>query len=548
MQDNCNCTRWSALWSRVFDRKIIPSPAQPSCKELGAVFVFFLLFASVCLFFTAFSSPFFRYSSSSDSNVYFSIARAMQNGLSLYRDVFDHKGVLLYLIYYVPAWLIPTNMNGVYFLLTISLAVTLLYGYRLARLFLPSLHAMFAPLAIIFFSIASSIYEDGGGSTEELLMPCIMACLYYLIRHQLYIDGSIQLPKINRFSGAFIGGIFCAVTLWTKYSMLTALFLPYLILILGMVVRKRKTEILEYLGAFLLGSAVLSSIPISYLWRHGLFSEFWNAYVIFNLEYSSSHPKFVFKYFAQMLCLGALLPSIISLLGVTYLAKINSRVTRNCCLIILSHALSSILFMVSIGKYFSYYYLGFAPMTVLGAVAGVRFISRLTSASEKRTAFQTRQRLILVVFYVMTLAIGLFHGSALWIKGSVVSPRTGFEKAAATVNDYWDQFGNSETPNIIHFACIDKGLYELCHTYPREQYFYKPFIDGVHLKFILNEQIQYIKEGRPDIVVFFSSFDETAPVESINADYYLLYEDRSKSSSEYMIYIFAKTTDKNYNE
>ena len=123
----------------------------------------FILISALCVFFAAFSSPFFRYSTNSDSNVYFSVARAMQNGLLPYRDVFDHKGVFLYLIYYVAVWMTPTNMNGVYILLTISSAVTMLYGFRLARLFLPSIPAMISALSIILFSIGSPVYENGGG-------------------------------------------------------------------------------------------------------------------------------------------------------------------------------------------------------------------------------------------------------------------------------------------------------------------------------------------------------------------------------------------------
>lgn len=174
----------------------------------------------------------------------------MQNGLLPYRDVFDHKGVFLYLIYYVAVWMTPTNMNGVYILLTISSAVTMLYGFRLARLFLPSIPAMISALSIILFSMGSPVYENGGGSTEEFFMPCIMACLFYLIRHQIHLHGKIVLSGVERFSGAFIGGIFCAVILWVKYSSLAVLFIPYLIFVTDMLFRKQIRETATYIGSF----------------------------------------------------------------------------------------------------------------------------------------------------------------------------------------------------------------------------------------------------------------------------------------------------------
>lgn len=516
------------------------SSAQPYNKELAIAFLVFILISALCVFFAAFSSPFFRYSTNSDSNVYFSVARAMQNGLLPYRDVFDHKGVFLYLIYYVAVWMTPTNMNGVYILLTISSAVTMLYGFRLARLFLPSIPAMISALSIILFSTGSPVYENGGGSTEEFFMPCIMACLFYLVRHQIHLHGKIVLSGVERFSGAFIGGIFCAVILWVKYSSLAVLFIPYLIFVTDMLFRKQIRETATYIGSFLMGAAALSVIPISYLWRHELFADFWNTYIVFNLDYASSETAFNIATFLQMMLLAALIPTTYTLLGMGYLSKKVKVVPCRCFWLVASHALSLIFFIVALKKAFPYYFLLFAPMTVFGSVAIAYGIRRYSDAINRQSISRNRHIILALISIMLLIGIVIAFSSTRWRLGSVVFPQTSVEKSASSVNDYWAVNGDGSAPDIVHFACNDKGLYELCHTYPQQLYFYQPYVEGEAAMSILREQAQYIREGRVDFVVYYSKSDERIDLESLNSDYFLLYEDVTPSDSNFFSFVYAK--------
>ena len=62
-----------------------------------------------------------------DTNIYFTIGRGMTQGLMPYRDLFDHKGPLLYMIYALAALMSDTSFIGVFCLLSFPLfAITFL--------------------------------------------------------------------------------------------------------------------------------------------------------------------------------------------------------------------------------------------------------------------------------------------------------------------------------------------------------------------------------------------------------------------------------------
>ena len=49
-----------------------------------------------------------------DTNIYFTIGRGMTRGLMPYRDLFDHKGPLLFILYALGAAISDTSFIGVF--------------------------------------------------------------------------------------------------------------------------------------------------------------------------------------------------------------------------------------------------------------------------------------------------------------------------------------------------------------------------------------------------------------------------------------------------
>lgn len=60
-----------------------------------------LIIFGILISFQSSTSPMNTEATSTDVSVWISIAKKMEHGQVMYRDIFDHKGPILYLIYYL---------------------------------------------------------------------------------------------------------------------------------------------------------------------------------------------------------------------------------------------------------------------------------------------------------------------------------------------------------------------------------------------------------------------------------------------------------------
>ena len=90
--------------------------------------------AAVVLLLCSKSSPLFVFNDWMDANAFFTMGKSLFSGEVLYRDVFDHKGPVLHLIYGIGFLLDHTGFTGIFLLEIAALAVALALGLRTASL------------------------------------------------------------------------------------------------------------------------------------------------------------------------------------------------------------------------------------------------------------------------------------------------------------------------------------------------------------------------------------------------------------------------------
>ena len=100
----------------------------------------------------------------------------MKDGGVLYRDIYEQKGPLLYLIHAAAACLSDTSFGGVYIMEALAMTVALYAAYRLMRL---RAGMGFSLGAAAFFgaAFASCAAFIRGDSAEEFCLPLLMAAL-----------------------------------------------------------------------------------------------------------------------------------------------------------------------------------------------------------------------------------------------------------------------------------------------------------------------------------------------------------------------------------
>lgn len=220
-------------------------------------------------------SPLYAFNDWMDANIFFTMGKSMMQGRVLYRDVFDHKGPLLYLVYGLGTLLDATGFTGVFVVEIGAFAAFLALGLGAAECLLQRpLHPAWA--AVPAAAVAAGRAFSHGGSAEELLLPFLAAALYGLLR-VLHTGRPMPLGRV------FLQGLLAGCALWLKYTVL-GFYLAW-VLVLAVLYGQRGwyAGLAESCGAYLGGMAAATLPWCLYFGLNGALRDWFTAYFYDNL-------------------------------------------------------------------------------------------------------------------------------------------------------------------------------------------------------------------------------------------------------------------------
>ncbi|MBR6650450.1 MAG: hypothetical protein IKL36_03470, partial [Clostridia bacterium] len=141
--------------------------------SISAICIVAVLLIAALFSLTAKSQIMIEYSDSTDSSVFLYVARSILNGEVPYRDTFDHKGPLMYLLNVIALSISPEV--GLWIVELATLSAAFLIMYKLSCLFCKNTTSVFVVLSIV---PALARYFDGGNLIEEYALPFIAGALY----------------------------------------------------------------------------------------------------------------------------------------------------------------------------------------------------------------------------------------------------------------------------------------------------------------------------------------------------------------------------------
>jgi hypothetical protein len=94
-------------------KKIQNMTKRPTTKDL-IVLGYCILLSILFLLFCTKSSPLYPFNDWVDANASFTMGKGMMNGKVLYRDIFDHRGPLLYFYYGIGYLISNMDFKGVF--------------------------------------------------------------------------------------------------------------------------------------------------------------------------------------------------------------------------------------------------------------------------------------------------------------------------------------------------------------------------------------------------------------------------------------------------
>lgn len=390
--------------------------------------------------------------SQTDQSVFKTISMLISRGYMPYRDSFDHKGPMIYIINVLGDLI--SSYRGIWVVELLFLSLTFFVLYKLARLKC----GVFMAFASLMYSYVNLSYYYGTGNlVEEYALLFIAISLYifcdYFVNDKITVFrlimsgwcfGVVLLLRENMIS---VWGVFCVAVAVKKCK------------------EKQYVDIARYIGWFLLGAFIIVVPVVLWLGLGGALPEFWNQYVMFNFEYSAC--SFTAKWGSLFFFsnnTGVLLAVLCSI----YLAKNSDRFFWESYIIFI--VVNMILLSFS-GRIYDHYNLLTIPMIVFPLAGVFHEIEQIDS----------KYRIIgfgIVTYMAICSAIPIIMHNTEW--ASNVYNQRNIDKVSEDVNivcDIIERYTEEDDPIVVYGNW--NIIYIKSNRIPASKYSYQDPIMGV---------------------------------------------------------------------
>lgn len=438
-------------------------------------------------------SPYFRYVYSYDEVCYKIITEGIFRGRFPYRDLFDHKGPLTYVIFSLGYILAGKHTWGMWVISAIVDSLGFIFAYKTSCLRLKRGTALLSAVFLLFMNSVLMNHNilNTGSKPDGFVFTLLMISAYIFIRESFFSKKTAG--HVISLKPMFIIGLLCGGVFMIK---LNACFF-YLAFVgcyfLWLLIRKKIADFLKSCGAFLLGIAA-ATVPffIFYAAIGGL-RDLIDIYFVFNFRYGSSFVRTfmsagLFTWICKVSLLTFALLSVVAFIG-----DLSRR--RNVLQKTVMFILAVIVFVVlTASPFYSYFFIVFSVFFVFGTDLLADVLCRTFEG-----------KINSIVFSVIILSVSIVF-AIVEAFASPVIPRTKREYET-NIESYAKEHPDAD---YLFFACVSLPVYdEYLTAGPEVRQFYST---NHYTDEMLLEQYDAVKSGEVDVVIYPTQKDED-PVE-----------------------------------
>lgn len=473
-----------------------PKPLTDKSK-LTTYELLFLIVSAVCtLTIVSACSPLYPFNPWDDTNCFFTLGRGIIHGLVPYRDLYEQKGPLLYLIYAFAALINERSFIGAWIVECAAASVFAVYSWKIAKLFTkPQSSAFFIMPLFLGLTYTTKLFNFGGNA-EELCFPLLTVALYIGLRAIVNADG---LPSNM---DAFLCGLITAALFWIKYTFIGYIAGYCLFIIVLSIKQKDPAKLWSLIWRFLLGFITLTLPILIYFLANNALGSLWEVYFYNNLFHyhniqATSGPTsipVIKNIYIPMYCLIAIsydnkLFGVMLLLSLISLFFIPKQFRKR------AEILFAVTFCLSIGIVFTkntfiYYYLYLSAycfsLILIPVIIG---LNRLTKALKNNSGFFNGIIAgFMIICYLLTLLLN--KNMYLFMK----------QKVFLVQYRYAEIINRTPEAKVLTYDVMDSGFYTAAGLLPANRYYCYLNIEKTYPP-ILEEQHRLIDEGYFDYVI-----------------------------------------------
>lgn len=456
--------------------------------------IFLFAFAFLIMYICTASSPRYAANPWRDSNAFFTVGRAMASGLTVYKDIFEQKGPLLYLIHAIASLISDKSFTGVYIMESVCIGVTSFAVYKIASLYITGSLSV-ASAVLTCFAIANSVFFYTGDSAEEFCLPFLMISLYYFCR---YFKNTEQY-KIRKLT-FFLIGFFAGCVAMIKFTLIGFWFAwaAYISLYVWIAKKDFKTAFIN--AMIFVGGMAAAIIPwVIYFLIKGALYDFMNVYFVIN---ATAYPQmdsaeFDFLLLNQIFSMlrnmwADPVASIIGILGLalflfTSIFTEKKLFSRLSVPFVGGFGIYIIFFGV---RFYNYYII---PITAFSAFFFIA-LGALVSKIKKEKAKNVTSAVICAVAIIATPIVSNYCNLS-----SKYVTRRGNSTVQSEVASYIAE--HNPDGKILNYSMLDDGFYLAAGQIPKFKHFeyqnlpYEKYPDNT------DEQNRYIDNKEADYVI-----------------------------------------------
>lgn len=448
------------------------------------------------------NSPLYCYNDWVDGNAFFTMGKGIFNGKVPYKDLFEQKGPLLYLVYGIGYLMSHDTFIGVFILEIISYTFFAYFIYLISKEYINSIYSLVTTI-LTSAIIADSVAFVQGGSAEEFCLPLIAISMYSYIKVMKEHDFSRKYLYIN--------GLIAGCVALIKFNLLGFWFIWMALYFFKLISLKEIKRAFQSCLYFLAGMFIPILLSIIYFGINDALKDYFDVYIVFNFTAYST--DIGFKQRIVNMCMAVFQQmrinrSIFLLLCLGLPAIIIKRVYKDIW-IRLYIALSFVFLMIGVyigGVPFIYYFLCFEFYIIFAFIAVFYFIEQYCHWRSLN---------------IIILCCGLFAvGHYTWKSPNKESMDLSKKDYAQYV--FKDIICESKDKTLLNFDNLDGGFYTTCDIVPNVKYFMRQNVEYNRYPQILDGQIDVIKNKETEFVIireFFGNQGYRKTIPYLEANY-----------------------------